>query len=426
MSVPLTPSTEATLDAEGRVAVDAPCVSCGYNLRTLKADALCPECAQPVSYSIQGYFLRFASPGWIRGLGNGLVLVIVALGGAVVVLPLISLVIAMPTIISASKNPALPPAGPGLFASVAQFVGQGLLVALAIVGLLRITHPDPAQTGRAEGITARRIIRLCCILLPIPTVVNLIAALCVRPLWGYSPGSTTLPAGFVRNMTTLAGIGFASGLFALVVYSITPLALLRHLAGLLHRLPRPGLVRFARVEFWGLLASGALSVLAFVVTAVTVLPGMGRLMAAAATMPSTSMPSTAPGGNVSMTYYSVAINQRPGRPVSVVHGPLVTTTATVPTSAPATSGPPSALGYVAPTTNLATSLPTSMPGMPPSFFSTMLLVGSATAVSGCAGLGFGIAGVVLLIMSASAFYKAAREAEGNAGEAPPKSSGTAL
>jgi MFS family permease len=42
----------AKLDPEGRVADDLRCVSCGYNVRTLGADGLCPECAAPVRDSL--------------------------------------------------------------------------------------------------------------------------------------------------------------------------------------------------------------------------------------------------------------------------------------------------------------------------------------------------------------------------------------
>ena len=36
-----------------RVAVDVPCVGCGYNLRMLMVTGLCPECAMPVAPSIE-------------------------------------------------------------------------------------------------------------------------------------------------------------------------------------------------------------------------------------------------------------------------------------------------------------------------------------------------------------------------------------
>jgi len=50
---------------------DLPCARCGYNLRTLATDALCPECATPVSRSLGGLLLRFADPVWLARLEYG-------------------------------------------------------------------------------------------------------------------------------------------------------------------------------------------------------------------------------------------------------------------------------------------------------------------------------------------------------------------
>lgn len=50
------------LDADGRVAADHPCDRCRYNLRTLCADARCPECAHPIAYSIAPLTLQYATP----------------------------------------------------------------------------------------------------------------------------------------------------------------------------------------------------------------------------------------------------------------------------------------------------------------------------------------------------------------------------
>jgi hypothetical protein len=42
------------------------CHRCGYNLRTLSPDALCPECSTPISSSLNPTLLRFADPSWTR------------------------------------------------------------------------------------------------------------------------------------------------------------------------------------------------------------------------------------------------------------------------------------------------------------------------------------------------------------------------
>ena len=72
-------------DADGRVCVDAPCLNCGYNLRTLLTTGLCPECGQPVMPSLRGDLLRFAPPRWVRGLARGTLLILIAMGVTVVI-----------------------------------------------------------------------------------------------------------------------------------------------------------------------------------------------------------------------------------------------------------------------------------------------------------------------------------------------------
>lgn len=71
------------------VTEDTPCRRCGYNLKTLQADAKCPECGTPVADSLRGNRLRDADPQWIERVELGIKLklwniVLGILGGAVV------------------------------------------------------------------------------------------------------------------------------------------------------------------------------------------------------------------------------------------------------------------------------------------------------------------------------------------------------
>jgi hypothetical protein len=54
------------------VQADLACVNCGYNLRTLSAGGLCPECAAPVIDSLRRSNLNVADAGWLRRVGRGL------------------------------------------------------------------------------------------------------------------------------------------------------------------------------------------------------------------------------------------------------------------------------------------------------------------------------------------------------------------
>ncbi len=49
------------VDADGRLTVSVPCRTCGYDLRTLRTDGLCPECGTPVAASVQPGDLRLES-----------------------------------------------------------------------------------------------------------------------------------------------------------------------------------------------------------------------------------------------------------------------------------------------------------------------------------------------------------------------------
>ena len=67
------------LDTEAlTVATDVGCVGCGYNLRTLRIDALCPECAKPVVASLRPDDLRFADTKWLRRVRAGVTSLLMA------------------------------------------------------------------------------------------------------------------------------------------------------------------------------------------------------------------------------------------------------------------------------------------------------------------------------------------------------------
>jgi hypothetical protein len=54
------------------VSRDAPCRSCGYNLRSLSVGARCAECGTPVAFSLTADLLRFSDPAWLRRILLGL------------------------------------------------------------------------------------------------------------------------------------------------------------------------------------------------------------------------------------------------------------------------------------------------------------------------------------------------------------------
>src|SRR5438876_719044 len=98
MSIPVAQPMPALVDADGRVCVDAVCLGCGYNLRTLPEDAVCPECAQPVRRSLVGEQLTFAAPHWVRRLARGATLMLITVAsllGMALLFPVVGLFGAM-------------------------------------------------------------------------------------------------------------------------------------------------------------------------------------------------------------------------------------------------------------------------------------------------------------------------------------------
>ena len=82
-----------TAELPGHVDTDLACATCGYNLRTLRWDGLCPECGRPMRDSVLPNDLDFGSYQAIRRTRVGIALWIVALTAPAVGLTVYTLVI---------------------------------------------------------------------------------------------------------------------------------------------------------------------------------------------------------------------------------------------------------------------------------------------------------------------------------------------
>lgn len=130
---PASPSTVPIVN--GRLAADAPCLTCGYNLRSLTPEGHCPECGTPVGISIRGGLLRFADPRWVATLASGMNWII-----ASIVLGIALGCLGQPLIVATGlQRPSL------LYAVFLMPRVMGLR------GYWKFTTPDPRQLADAGG-----------------------------------------------------------------------------------------------------------------------------------------------------------------------------------------------------------------------------------------------------------------------------------
>ena len=341
------------------VAGDARCAGCGYNLRSLPLDGNCPECGETVAYSVLGFYLSASPPAWRRDLARGLLLVWATAAVILVAYPLAAAALGILMVITSSEwdSSRWP-------LVVVTFILELAAILLIIRGLRLLTRPDPTVRRRPEGRSARRVLRFLApflLLGPLFHLVSLVGTAHVG--FGALPVSSVLQ-GLVGSVLTDA------------LLLVAALALLRHTGRLMERIPRPGLARFAQIEFWGLLVSGTLTVATYAFVFASLAPYMSALARwtppPATTAPALGSPgSISTGRSTTTTYYAFSKSTR---------GTL--------TSGPAVTG-----------TTSPTSASTSLPPMPPMPYHTIALAGVSAATAGCAAFLLGIGGFVFLILA---------------------------
>ncbi len=283
------PISAATLplDPAGRIDADIPCRKCGYNLRGLLPDGVCPECATAVGRSLHGDLLRFCDPDWVQTLASGMNWIV---WGIII-------------------GVALSCAGGGLGSLLMSFRPRGIATlpvtgaklvgtVVAMVGYWMVTTPDPGRVAAEPSHSSRRLVR-------ITQVIGLLLA------------PTSLGLGIIPSLLQiLLAIGSSAawivGIFAIFMYA-------RHLA---LRIPDDTLARNTRIVMWGVVVVVAL----FVATTVAGLSIMVMSTAARAPM-ATTMPTSGPGGLWSVTVINATPGTMPATTVSSTAS--ISTTATV-------------------------------------------------------------------------------------------------
>lgn len=354
----MTPADGATiaipLDEQGRIGIDLPCCQCDYNLRGLTADGECPECGTRVAYVTGGYYLQHAAPEWVRRMARGALWLIITVI-AVVLGALVIGLVAVVQLISGGMpgGPTSPNFAQNLQESmmIPGIVVGGIGVVLQLIGFVLITTREPEDWATDEPLNARRMIRYALFLLPIPTLMSILTSLA--------------RAEFTLESTQVAAVVLPA-MLGLLLHMILSVLLMRHLMVLMPRAHRPGLARYAKIMFWGLLIAGSLS---FVGQTTNLIYG-AKFMAATPTTFAPISPTAATGA---------APASQPG-----------TTTSSI-VAAPPRFGPPGMV--VSPAQMLLQSL------------------------GGCADGGFHVAAFVLLVLAQRALSASARQSEARAGTA---------
>jgi hypothetical protein len=129
------------------------CFKCGYALRGLAMNGVCPECGSPVQESLRGILLQYAAPEYIQTLLkghswvlNGILLSIVA-----------GLVAAIAGGVAGALGTALGPV---------MMITAGLSLAVSVLifmGYIKLTEPDPKFTGTENPKGPRTWVRLAAI-----------------------------------------------------------------------------------------------------------------------------------------------------------------------------------------------------------------------------------------------------------------------
>lgn len=234
--------------APGIVDADRPCLRCGYNLRNLAVEGVCPECGAPVARSLRGNLLEFSDRAYVADLRRGCTLVEIGLvadmlGGLAVIVLTVVLLVRQGSIISGS------PAPPSLGSlSMEQFgrMVDAVSSLIAIFGWWLITTPDPGIVGPDMDVRARRVLRVLLVVSAASAAASLgitfipgmgSKAFSIVGL-GNSSFSPALLAATIVGLTTV--LVRAASFFAKILY-------LKHLAA---RIPDGSLLSVCKVYIW--------------------------------------------------------------------------------------------------------------------------------------------------------------------------------
>lgn len=227
LGIPLEPLDEPPAPNPDTVESSTPCRGCGYDVRGLASDGVCPECGFPIERTLGSDLLSNSSPEYVAKLYRGVTIVY-----TVIICMIVYAVLTMAAglIIQLVTRNVMP--------AWIQFLTQSVSTLLGIVliyGWWLFSEPDPASSGGAGGSNARKLVRVMLFVALGMNLLNLPLAL-LPPSLGANPGTVAL----------LLGVG----LLGLVVFATRYFAEMYYLQWLTPRIPDWDAHRRARLLTW--------------------------------------------------------------------------------------------------------------------------------------------------------------------------------
>ena len=295
------------------IPFDLPCFGCRYNLRTLAASAVCPECGIPIRRTLEHGWLLFADPAWLRRLRGGLSQLLLTL----LVWPIGIAVIVTYAVFAAADEP-----DPIVMAVMTWSIGV-VFIALWLFGVWRVTTPEPAtNSGRGPARLGTWI-----------RALHVLALVAFAATFYISSGFEETPSPAVIDW--LRNLGPAAVTW--MAYTLGFLLLLAHLRRLARRVVKPTLRKLLTFLLWG----GVCFCVFGVIGGVLAVGAAYNAAVSAGAIMSSAGPSSAPS-SASLTVRTVpmgaSISWSTTAPTT---GPaVVVMTTTMPTTAPVVVMPP--------------------------------------------------------------------------------------
>lgn len=180
----MTQFTPPSISLGTNVTEGKSCHKCGYALTGLSPNGLCPECGTPVTDSLRGILLQYASADYLREVRSGLSLYLNGILVSIVV-GVIGAILGFTAAAGMTSMSGVQPIATGL----------SLIPAIMmLLGFWKYTTPDPGYSGQENPNSARQVARIALIVSAIGTAASTVLQF-TGAAAAWTPGMGTGGAG---------------------------------------------------------------------------------------------------------------------------------------------------------------------------------------------------------------------------------------